>query len=157
VAYLLLVAAQAAGLLLIPFSSLGVWPQLLALGVYAWQTGFEPIGIIPLAVLVGIGIVVELIRLAIGARGIPTATRRRLGISGLAGGTVGAVAGVWMPLVGSMFGALIGSAAASLIGTLTLRSELDPRSRNAASALAMALTTATGVAIATFSLLVILQ
>lgn len=156
-AYLLLAAAQAVGLLLIPFSGLGLWLQLLALGAFAWQTGFQPVGGIPLAVLVGLGIIAELVRLATGAHDIPEPIRKRLGISGVAGGFAGAAAGVALPLLGSMFGALLGSAIATLIGTGTLRTVTGPRSRVAASALAMTLSTATSVAIAVFTLLIILR
>jgi hypothetical protein len=157
VAYLLLAAAQVIGLLLTPFSGIGLWLQLLALGVFAWWTGFHPVGVIPLAVLIALGVAAELIRLATGAVRISGPARRRLGISGVAGGVAGAAAGVAVPLLGSMFGALIGSALATLIGAGTMRSGAEPRSPVAASALAMALSTATGVAIAIFTLLIVLR
>jgi hypothetical protein len=157
VAYLLLAAAQAVGLLLIPFSGLGLWLQLLALGIFAWRTGLQPVGVLPLAIIVGLGVAAELIRLATGAFHIPGPTRRRLGISGVAGGFVGAAAGVAVPLLGSMFGAIIGSGVATMIGTGTMRPDAERRSAVAASALAMALTTATGVVIAVFTLLIALR
>ncbi len=156
-AYLLLAAAQAVGLLLIPFSGLGLWLQLLALSVFAWWTGFQPVGGIPLAVIVGLGVAAELIRLATGASHIPGPTRRRLGISGVAGGFVGAAAGVAVPLLGSMFGALIGSAVATMVGTGTMGPVAERRSSVAAMALAMALSTATGVVVAVFTLLIALR
>lgn len=155
-AYLLLVGAQVVGLVLVPFSSLGMWLQLAAIGIFAWQTDFEPVGMVPLLVLVGLGTASEIIRLVVGAIRIPPAARRRLGLAGLAGGLAGAAAGTVLPLFGSMFGALAGAATATTVGASTLAGTGE-RPSVAASAVAMTLSTATAVVVAIFTLLIIVR
>lgn len=156
-AYLLLAAAQAVGLVLIPFSAAGLWVQLGALGLFAWWTSFHPVGVIPVIVLVGLGLASEAIRLMVGAIRIPGGTRRRLGVSGVAGGLAGAATGIVLPLLGTMFGALLGAATGTLIGASTMHNEADARSSVFASAVAMALCTATGLVVAIFTLLIVVR
>ena len=156
-AYLLLGAAQVVGLALVPFSGLGVWLQLGTVLLFAWRTGFEPIGIIPLLVLLGLGILSELVRLLVGAIRIRPAVRIRLGVAGLAGGLAGAAAGIALPLLGSMLAALAGAATAILVGASTRTFTADDRPPVAASALAMTLSTTTGVVVAIFTLLIIVR
>lgn len=154
-AYLLLAAAQVLGLVLMPFSSMGMWLQLGGIALFAWSTDFQPIGVVPLLVLVGLGLASEIVRVASGAIRIQPAVRVRLGIAGLAGGFAGAAAGIALPLFGSIFAAVAGAATATTVGASTLRSEGEGSPRVAASAVAMTLATATGVVVAIFTLLII--
>ena len=153
VAYLLLGLAQVAGLLLTPFGAPGIWLQLGALGLFAWWSEFEPVGSIPLLVLVAIVLTAELAEAPLAGGRIERSLRRRAGGVGLAGAVAGAIAGVPFPLVGSLFGALLGALVGATIGGL---SAPRPPRRGWATlggqVLAMALRAAAGVGVALFAL-----
>lgn len=126
VAILLLLAAFAVGLVLIPFGLPGLWLMVLALFAYAAAGGFEQIGIMTLVVVVGLGILAELAEFLLGFR----VTRRfggssRAGWGAVAGGLVGAVVGTPLPLIGNIVGAFVGA----FVGAVLLETTRGTRMR----------------------------
>jgi uncharacterized protein YqgC (DUF456 family) len=109
VAYLLLLAAELLGLALIPFGLPGLWLQLAALAGYAWWTGFQIVGWIPVLVVTVLALVAETTEFLLGGR---YARRyggsRRAAWGATLGGIVGALVGFPLPLIGSIFGAMAG-------------------------------------------------
>lgn len=156
-AHLLLGVAQVAGLLLIPFTSIGIWLQLGSLLLYSWWSGFQPVGAIPLVILVALGLSTAIAEVPV--RGGPRAedSRRRMGFAGVLGGALGAAAGVPFPLLGSMFGALLGAAIATLLAALMVSSEGGGCATLGGQVFATTLRTAAGVVIAVFTLLTIIS
>jgi hypothetical protein len=110
-AYVLLAVAESAGIALIPFTSIGLWIQLLAIVIYSWLNDFSPIGIVPLVILAVIVVIAELARGPSRAGNVSIDIRKHVAVAGLLGGGLGALAGFSLfPLLGSMFGALVGAA-----------------------------------------------
>src|SRR6184192_1119518 len=106
VGVLLLGGCCVAGLALVPLGLPGLWLMLAAVVGYGWLTGFHAIGLVTIAVVLGLALLGELFELWLGyglARrygGSP-----RAGWGALLGGLAGAVIGVPVPLVGSVIGA----------------------------------------------------
>ena len=109
-AILLLVAAQVAGLLLIPFGLPGTWLQVAALGAFAWFTGFHEVGFVPIALALGLALGAEVAEFVLGGRYAERyGGSRRAAWGAILGGLIGAVLGVPIPIVGSVIGAFAGS------------------------------------------------
>ncbi|HUE96776.1 MAG TPA: hypothetical protein VMN39_08955 [Longimicrobiaceae bacterium] len=152
-AYLLLGLAQLVGLLLIPFSPVGIWLQLGSLGLFGWWSDFELIGPVPLLILFAVALTAELIELPLAAGRIERTMRRRLGIGSLIGAAAGAAAGIALPLLGTMFGALLGGTLTTTIAALTHRPEGIGCAALGGQAIAVGIRSAAAVAIATFTVL----
>ncbi|HEU0016134.1 MAG TPA: DUF456 domain-containing protein [Longimicrobium sp.] len=128
-AYTLLVLGQVAGLLAIPFGLPGTWLQVLALGGYAWATGFTTVGWVPIAFSVLLALAGELVEFWLGARYAQKyGGGRRAAWGAILGGIAGAIMGVPVPVIGSVVGAFVGSfigaATLELIGNRELRPAL---------------------------------
>jgi uncharacterized protein YqgC (DUF456 family) len=118
--YALLVLVQAAGLLLIPFGLPGTWLQVLGLVGFAWLTGFESVGAVPIAAVVALAVVGEVAEFALGGRyARKYGGSKRAAWGAILGGVVGAVVGVPVFLVGSVIGAFLGAFAGAALLELT--------------------------------------
>ena len=119
-AYSLLLLAQAAGLLLIPFGLPGTWVQVLGLAAFAWATDFRIVGAVPIVVVLLLAVVGEVIEFVLGGR---YARRyggsRRAAWGAIVGGVVGAFVGVPVFLIGSVIGAFVGAFAGAALLELT--------------------------------------
>ncbi|MGH7676438.1 MAG: DUF456 family protein, partial [Gemmatimonadales bacterium] len=105
-ATLLLVAASLAGLLLVPFGLPGLWLIVLGMAAYGWLTDFQSVTVGVIAVAAALALLGEIAEAWLGFR----LARRyggssRAGWGALAGGLVGAVIGVPVPVIGSVIGA----------------------------------------------------
>jgi len=99
-----------AGLILAPLGLPGLWLMVLGTVAYGWMTDFRTIGVVTLAVVVGLAVTGEVAEAWLGFR----FARRyggssRAGWGALVGGIAGAVVGVPVPLIGSVVGAFAGS------------------------------------------------
>ena len=109
-AYLLLAAAQAAGLLMVPFGLPGTWVQVAAAGVFAWSTGFTTIGWPTLVLVVALAAAGEVIEFVLGGRyARKYGGSRRAAWGAIIGGLVGALLGTPVPIVGNVVGAFVGA------------------------------------------------
>lgn len=105
-----------AGLALVALGLPGLWVMVVAVVAYGWLTAFERIGLMTIAVVVGLAGVGEVLEAWLGfglARRYGGSTRA--GWGALLGGLVGAVVGVPVPVIGSVIGAFIGSFAGAVI------------------------------------------
>ncbi len=129
-AYLLLVLAQLAGLLLIPFGLPGIWIQAGALIAYAWWTDFTAVGIVPIILVLFLALMAEIAEFLLGGR---YARRygggKRAAFGAIVGGIVGAVMGLPIPLVGSIIGAFVGSFAGAAIFEWTTGRGVGPAAK----------------------------
>jgi hypothetical protein len=119
-AYALLVLAQVAGLLLIPFGLPGTWLQVLGLVGHAALTDFTTVGAVPLVLVVALAAVGEVVEFVLGGRYAKKyggSTRAAWGA--ILGGLVGAFVGVPVFLVGSVIGAFVGAFAGAALMELT--------------------------------------
>ncbi|CAN5187980.1 hypothetical protein BH24GEM2_BH24GEM2_19000 [soil metagenome] len=157
-AYLLLAAAQIIGILLIPLGLPGLWIQVGALALYAWQTDFATMGAIPIVVVVVLGLAAEALEFGLGGR---YARRygggRRAAWGAILGGIVGAIMGVPVPIIGSVIGAFVGSFVGAALLELTTGRGANPALRAGWGALlgriaATALKVGIGIAIAVVAL-----
>jgi len=155
VAYVLLAVAQGIGLLLIPFSSAGIWVQLGTLALFGWWTGFEPVGVIPLVILSVLGLSTGLTTAPLASGDAGDVDRRRLGVAAVVGAGLGAAAGLLLPLLGSMFGSLAGAAVATTLAAFTHRSRAPGFAALGVQAVAMTLRATAGVVIALFTILTV--
>src|SRR5207247_9589428 len=104
------------GLALVPLGLPGLWLIVVAAVGYGWATAFHSIGLVTIAVVLGLALLGELFEFWLGY-GL---TRRyggspRAGWGALLGGLAGAVIGVPVPLVGSVIGAILGSFAGAML------------------------------------------
>ena len=158
-AYLLLAAAQVIGILVIPFGLPGLWIQVGALALYAWQTDFQTIGATALGVAVVLGLVAEALEFALGGRyARKYGGGRRAAWGAILGGIVGAILGVPIPLIGSIIGAFVGSFIGATLLEFTTGRGASPALRAGWGALlgrlfATAAKAGVGVAIAAVALL----
>ncbi len=116
VAVLLLELCCCLGLALVPLGLPGLWLIVVAAVGYGWATAFHSIGLVTIAVVLGLALLGELFEFWLGY-GL---TRRyggskRAGWGSLLGGLAGAVVGVPVPLIGSVIGAILGSFAGALV------------------------------------------
>ncbi|HEX7243156.1 MAG TPA: DUF456 domain-containing protein [Longimicrobiaceae bacterium] len=123
-AYALLVLAQLAGILLIPFGLPGIWLQLVSLGAYAWFTGFATVGWVPLVAVLALALVAEAVEFWVGGR---FAERygggKRAAWGAILGGIAGALVGLPLPVIGSVIGSFLGSFAGAALFELAGRRE----------------------------------
>jgi uncharacterized protein YqgC (DUF456 family) len=113
---LLLGLCLAAGLLLVPFGLPGLWVMTLGVIGYGWLTDFRPVGVVTIAIAVGLAFLGEIVEAWVGyglARRYGGS--RRAGWGALLGGIVGAVVGVPVPVVGSVIGGFVGSFAGAAL------------------------------------------
>jgi hypothetical protein len=157
VAYLLLGLAQLVGVVVTALGWPGIFIQIIALGAFAWFVGTATFGVVPLAVLCGIGLLGEVIYLLIGGR-IELPHRRRAGLLAIAGAIVGLLIGNFaVPLVGPMYGAVVGSLLAVSFTAVGRKEERVGCAKLARQALAMGIRTAAGVVVAVFILLTLIR
>ena len=110
-AYCLLYLAMFAGVIIIPFGIPGQFIIVVAALVVMLIAGTEVMSIGMVALLLGLGILAEVIE---GAAGFMGASKAKGSIwssfGALAGGIVGAVVGsLILPIIGSLIGALVGT------------------------------------------------
>ena len=123
-AYALLVVAQVAGILLIPFGLPGTWVQVLGLVAYAWYTDFGPVGWVTIGFVVALAVIAEIIEFMLGGRFAQKyGGSRRAGWGAILGGLFGAVIGLPIPIVGSVIGAFLGAFAGAAILEMTKNPE----------------------------------
>ena len=109
-AYALLVLAQVAGLLLIPFGLPGTWVQVGAVAAFGALTGFATVGWITITLVLLMALAGELLELSLGGRyARKYGGSRRAAWGAILGGLVGAFVGVPVFLVGSVIGAFLGA------------------------------------------------
>lgn len=158
-AYLLLVLAQLAGLLLIPFGLPGIWIQAGALIAYAWWTDFAVVGLVPIIIVLFLALLAEIAEFLLGGRFAKRyGGSRRAAFGAIIGGIIGAVMGLPIPLIGSIIGAFVGSFAGAAIFEFTTGRGVGPAARAGWGAfvgrvVATALKSGVGVLIAVLSLL----
>src|SRR6266516_3938111 len=110
VAVLLLGLCCCLGLALVPLGLPGLWLIVVAAVGYGWATAFHSIGLVTIAVVLGLALLGELFEFWLGY-GL---TRRyggskRAGWGSLLGGLAGAVVGVPVPLIGAILGSFAGA------------------------------------------------
>ena len=156
--YALLVVAQVAGLLLIPFGLPGLWLQVGSWGVYAYATGLQTVGWVPIVVVVALAGVAEVLEFTLGGK---FARRygggRRAAWGAILGGIAGAVLGLPVPIIGSVIGSFLGSFAGAMLMELTTQRGMQPALRTGWGALlgrlaAVAVKSGLGVAVALVAL-----
>jgi uncharacterized protein YqgC (DUF456 family) len=158
-AYALLVLAQAAGLLLIPFGLPGTWLQVLALVGYGFATDFRTVGVVPIAIAVVLAVTGEVVEFVLGGRyARKYGGSKRAAWGAILGGLVGALLGVPVPIIGSVIGAFVGAFAGAALLELTHKSDHRAALRVGWGAfvgrlVATAAKSAIGVAIAAVALL----
>ena len=119
-AYALLVLAQAAGLLLIPFGLPGTWLQVLGLVGYAALTDFTTVGAVPIVIVLMLAVMGEVIEFTLGGRyARKYGGSKRAAWGAILGGLVGAFIGVPVFLIGSVIGAFVGAFAGAMLLELT--------------------------------------
>ena len=157
VAYLLLGLAQAVGVIATALGWPGIFIQIIALGAFVWLVGATTFGVVPLAVLCGIGALGEIIYLLIGGR-IEPDHRRRAGLLAIAGALVGlAIGQLLVPLLGPMYGAMLGALVAVPFSAVGRRDEQEGCATLARQAFAMGIRTAASVVVAVFILLTLIR
>lgn len=157
VAYLLLGVAQVIGVIVTALGWPGIFIQIIALAGFAWLVDGTAFGVVPLAVLCGIGLLGEVIYLLIGGR-IELLHRRRAGMLATAGAIVGLLVGNFaLPLVGPMYGAVVGALIAVSFSAVGRKEERVGCATLARQALAMGIRTAAGVVVAVFILLTLIR
>ncbi len=162
-AYALLVLAQVAGLLLIPFGLPGTWLQVLGLVGFAAMTDFSVVGAVPIVTVLVLAVLGEVIEFTLGGRyARKYGGSKRAAWGAILGGLVGALVGVPILIIGSVIGAFVGAFAGAALMEMT-------RSPDARAALrvgwgafvgrlvATAAKSAVGVAIAAVALLTALR
>lgn len=113
---LVLVAFLLVGLVLVPLGLPGLWLMVAGVLGFGWLTSFRSIGIVTIAIILGLAFAGEIIEAWLGFR----LARRyggstRAGWGALVGGIVGAFVGVPIPILGSVIGVLIGSFAGAAL------------------------------------------
>jgi uncharacterized protein YqgC (DUF456 family) len=108
-AYLLLLFAQLAGLLMIPLGLPGTWLQVAAIGAYAYATGWRT-GWLIFAFALVLAAVAEAIEFVMGGRFAQRyGGSRRAAWGAILGGLLGAFVGIPIPIIGSVIGAFVGA------------------------------------------------
>jgi len=109
-AIVLLIALSVIGLALIPLGLPGLWIMVGGILAYGWLTGFRSVGVIMIAIVLGIAFFAEIVDNWLGFRFAKRyGGSTRSGWGALLGGLVGAVIGVPIALIGSVIGAFVGS------------------------------------------------
>jgi hypothetical protein len=127
-AYALLVLAQVAGLLLVPFGLPGTWIQVLGVVGYAFATDFRTIGTATIVIVLVLAAVGEVIEFTLGGRyARKYGGSRRAAWGAILGGLVGAFIGVPVFLIGSVIGAFVGA----FVGAAVMEMTRSPEVRTA--------------------------
>jgi len=109
-AIVLLIGLGLVGLAMIPLGLPGLWVMVGGILVYGWLTEFRSVGVITIAIVLGIALLGEIIDNWLGFRFAKRyGGSSRSGWGALIGGLVGAVVGVPIAIIGSVIGAFIGS------------------------------------------------
>jgi len=109
-ANVLLIGLGLIGLAMIPLGLPGVWVMVGGIIAYGWLTDFRSVGVVMIAIVLGIAFLGEIIDNWLGFRFAKRyGGSTRSGWGALLGGLVGAVIGVPIAAVGSVIGALLGS------------------------------------------------
>src|SRR5467141_2406875 len=109
-AIVLLIGLGLVGLAMIPVGLPGLWVMVGGIVAYGWLTDFRSVGVVMIAIVLGIAFVGEIIDNWLGFRYAKRyGGSTRSGWGALLGGLVGAVIGVPIAAVGSVIGALLGS------------------------------------------------
>ncbi|MEM7626727.1 MAG: DUF456 family protein [Planctomycetota bacterium] len=118
-----LLLVNAAGVVLTALQLPGTWLMLIATGAFAWWRWGEErfsYGWWPLAILLGLALLGELIEFLAGALGSRTAGGSKRGAAlSVATAIVGAIAGsifIPIPIVGTLLGAGVGAGVGALLG-----------------------------------------
>lgn len=162
-AYALLVLAQVAGLLLIPFGLPGTWLQVLGLVGFAAMTDFAVVGAVPIVIVLVLAALGEVVEFVLGGRyARKYGGSRRAAWGAILGGLAGAIVGVPIFLVGSVIGAFVGAFAGAALLELTRSPDTRAALRVGWGAfvgrlVATAAKSAIGVAIAAVALLTALR
>lgn len=119
-AYVALLLLMAAGLFLNILGLPGLWLIVISAIVYGWVFGWTYVGVWTIGVLVGLGLLAELVELLAGAAGSKAAGGSKRGMIGaIAGGLVGGIAGT--PLIPiPVIGTIVGSVAGCFIGAYSI-------------------------------------
>lgn len=114
--FLLLVAAQLGGLLLVPLGLPGLWLMLAAAVAHQLLADPATIGWTAILVATALATVAEILEFTLSVRYTKKyGGSKRAGWGALLGGLVGAVMGVPIPIIGSVIGAFAGSFVGALI------------------------------------------
>jgi uncharacterized protein YqgC (DUF456 family) len=106
----LLIGLGLAGLAMIPLGLPGLWVMVGGILAYGWMTGFRSVGVVTIAIVLGIAFLGEIIDNWLGFRYAKRyGGSTRSGWGALVGGLVGAVIGVPIAVIGSVIGAFLGS------------------------------------------------
>jgi uncharacterized protein YqgC (DUF456 family) len=112
----LLLVLSLAGLAMIPLGLPGLWVMVAAILAYGWLTAFHSVGVLTIALVLGLAFLGEIIENWIGFRYAKRyGGSTRSGWGALIGGLVGAVIGVPVAIIGSVIGAFIGSFAGAAL------------------------------------------
>lgn len=109
-AIVLLIGLGLIGLAMIPLGLPGLWVTVGGIIAYGWLTDFRSVGVVMIAIVLGIAFVGEIIDNWLGFRYAKRyGGSTRSGWGALIGGLVGAVIGVPVAVIGSVIGAFVGS------------------------------------------------
>jgi uncharacterized protein YqgC (DUF456 family) len=159
---ILLALALFACLLLVPFGLPGTWLMLGVAAAYGMATGEPSIGV---STLVGLGLLATVAEIAeftlAGRYTRKYGGSRRASWGAIIGGTIGAFAGIPIPVLGSLIGAFAGSFVGALVFEMSRGTRADASMRVATGALvgravAVALKVATGLIMAIWIIAVVL-
>jgi uncharacterized protein len=159
----LLILCLIAGLGLVIFGLPGLWVMVLAIIGFGALTEFRSVGVVTIAIIVGLAFVGELLEAWVGFRyAAKYGGSRRAGWGALIGGLVGAVIGVPIPIIGSVIGSFVGA----FLGAALFEYINSAKAKGALGAgwgaiigrtWAVALKTALGLVIATIGLVAALR
>jgi uncharacterized protein len=120
-AAILLGVCALGGLALIPLGLPGLWVMVLGVVAYGALTEFRGVGVLTIAIAVGLAAIGEVLETWVGFRYAKRyGGSSRAGWGAIIGGLVGAMAGVPVPVVGSVIGAFLGSFVGAAIFEYTL-------------------------------------
>src|SRR5258708_2453771 len=106
-AILLVIVVGFGGLAMIPLGVPGVWVMAGGILAYGWLTDFRSVGVVMIAIVIGIAFLGEILDNWLGFRFAKRyGGSTRSGWGALLGGLVGAVIGVPVPVLGSVIGAV---------------------------------------------------
>jgi uncharacterized protein YqgC (DUF456 family) len=120
----LLLVAEAAGLLMVPLGLPGTWLQVAALAAFAWASHWR-VGWWVFALALAIAAVSEVVEFVLGGRfARKYGGSRRAGWGAILGGLVGAFVGTPVPVIGSVIGAFVGAFAGAALLEMTKNPEM---------------------------------
>jgi uncharacterized protein YqgC (DUF456 family) len=123
-AYLLLLLAQLAGLVMVPLGLPGTWLQVAAIGVYSYATHWR-MGWWIFALALVLAAFAEVVEFVMGGRFAQKyGGSKRAAWGAILGGLVGAFVGIPIPIIGSVIGAFVGAFLGAAAMEWTHRSEM---------------------------------